>query len=161
MNVHFLLMLTQLQKFRDELKNRSRVLKMLGHIDADGVLRLKGRAACFIDTGDELLVTELMFNGTFNDLDHHQVAALASCFIPCDKSNEQIRLRGELSKPLQQLQDAARRIAEVVNAPSAALGMYLHCTQLALFVMWDIYLPMSNIVLFCPDTTRMQAGCEC
>ncbi|KAF3325604.1 superkiller viralicidic activity 2-like 2 isoform X1 [Carex littledalei] len=104
---------SQLQKFRDELKNRSRVLKMLGHIDADGVLQLKGRAACLIDTGDELLVTELMFNGTFNDLDHHQVASLVSCFIPCDKSNEQIRLRGELSKPLQQLQDAARRIAEI------------------------------------------------
>ncbi|KAJ3696285.1 hypothetical protein LUZ60_001662 [Juncus effusus] len=104
---------SQLQKFRDELKNRSRVLKMLGHIDSDGVLQLKGRAACLIDTGDELLVTELMFNGTFNDLDPHQVAALVSCFIPCDKSNEQIRLRGELNKPLQQLQDAARRIAEI------------------------------------------------
>ncbi|XP_065000088.1 DExH-box ATP-dependent RNA helicase DExH10 isoform X1 [Musa acuminata AAA Group] len=104
---------SQLQKFRDELKNRSRVLKMLGHIDADGVLQLKGRAACLIDTGDELLVTELMFNGTFNDLDHHQVAALASCFIPCDKSNEQIHLRNELTKPLQQLQDSARRIAQI------------------------------------------------
>ncbi|KAF2296910.1 hypothetical protein GH714_012174 [Hevea brasiliensis] len=94
---------SQLQKFRDELKNRSRVLKRLGHIDADGVVQLKGRAACLIDTGDELLVTELMFNGTFNDLDHHQVAALASCFIPVDKSSEQIHLRSELAKPLQQL----------------------------------------------------------
>ncbi len=56
-------MIFQLQKFRDELKNRSRVLKRLGHIDADGVVQLKGRAACLIDTGDELLVTELMFNG--------------------------------------------------------------------------------------------------
>ncbi|KAJ0090258.1 hypothetical protein Patl1_14028 [Pistacia atlantica] len=54
---------SQIQKFRDELKNRSRVLKKLGHIDADGVVQLKGRAACLIDTGDELLVTELMFNG--------------------------------------------------------------------------------------------------
>lgn len=54
---------TQLQKFHDELKNRSRVLKKLGHVDADGVVQLKGRAACLIDTGDELLVTELMFNG--------------------------------------------------------------------------------------------------
>lgn len=104
---------SQLQKFRDELKNRSRVLKMLGHINAEGVVQLKGRAACLIDTGDELLVTELMFDGTFNDLDHHQIAALASCFLPGDKSNEQIHLRNELSKPLQQLQDAARRIAEI------------------------------------------------
>ncbi|KZV49019.1 superkiller viralicidic activity 2-like 2 [Dorcoceras hygrometricum] len=104
---------SQLQKFRDELKNRSRVLKRLGHIDRDGVLQLKGRAACLIDTGDELLVTELIFNGTFNDLDHHQVAALSSCFIPGDKSNEQIHLRAELSIPLQQLRDSARTIAEV------------------------------------------------
>ncbi|CAN1323954.1 DExH-box ATP-dependent RNA helicase DExH10 [Linum perenne] len=104
---------SQLQKFRDELKNRSRVLKRLGHIDADGVVQLKGRAACLIDTGDELLVTELMFNGTFNELDHHQVAALASCFIPVDKSSEQIRLRTELAKPLQQLQESARKIAEI------------------------------------------------
>ncbi|ESR56611.1 hypothetical protein CICLE_v10018695mg [Citrus x clementina] len=106
---------SQIQKFRDELKNRSRVLKKLGHIDADGVVQLKGRAACLIDTGDELLVTELMFNGTFNDLDHHQVAALASCFIPVDKSSEQINLRMELAKPLQQLQESARKIAEIQN----------------------------------------------
>ncbi|KAM3311582.1 hypothetical protein ACQJBY_031922 [Aegilops geniculata] len=104
---------SQLQKFRDELKNRSRVLKMLGHIDADAVLQLKGRAACLIDTGDELLITELMFNGTFNDLDHHQVASVVSCFVPCEKSSEQIRLRNELSKPMMQLQEAARKIAEV------------------------------------------------
>ncbi|KAK3017880.1 hypothetical protein RJ639_004684 [Escallonia herrerae] len=106
---------SQLQKFRDELKNRSRVLKKLGHIDADGVVQLKGRAACLIDTGDELLVTELMFNGTFNDLDHHQTAALASCFVPGDKSSEQIHLRQELAKPLQQLQNSARTIADVCD----------------------------------------------
>lgn len=51
--------------------------------------------------------------GTFNDLNHHQVAALASCFIPGDRSEEKIQLRDELEKPLQQLQDSARRIAEV------------------------------------------------
>ena len=58
----------QLHKFREELRNRSRVLKRLGHINADGVVQLKGRAACFIDTADELLVTELMFNGIYVDL---------------------------------------------------------------------------------------------
>jgi superfamily II RNA helicase len=51
--------------------------------------------------------------GTFNDLDHHQVASVVSCFVPCEKSSEQIRLRNELSKPMTQLQEAARKIAEV------------------------------------------------
>ncbi|KAJ6857735.1 hypothetical protein NC651_039226 [Populus alba x Populus x berolinensis] len=35
---------SELQTFHEELKNRSRVLKRLGHIDADGVVQLKGRA---------------------------------------------------------------------------------------------------------------------
>ena len=60
-----------------------------------------------------LWILWMYWTGTFNDLDHHQVAALASCFIPGDKSSEQIHLRAELAKPLQQLQDSARRIAEV------------------------------------------------
>ncbi|KAL2944150.1 DExH-box ATP-dependent RNA helicase DExH10, partial [Bienertia sinuspersici] len=51
----------KLQKFRDELNNQSHVLKKLGHINAD-VVQLKGRATALIDTGDELLVTDLMFN---------------------------------------------------------------------------------------------------
>ncbi|WMV58861.1 hypothetical protein MTR67_052246, partial [Solanum verrucosum] len=102
-----------LQKFRDELRNRSQVLKKLGHIDADGIVQLNGQATCLIKTGEELLVTELMFNGTVNDLNHHQVTALASCFIPSDSSVKTIQLRDELEKRLQLLQDSARRIAEV------------------------------------------------
>ena len=40
-----------------------------------------------MDTADELLVTELMFNGCFGRLDHHQLVALSSCFMPVEKSN--------------------------------------------------------------------------
>lgn len=82
----------QLHLFRDELRNRGRVLKRLGHINSDGVVQLKGRAACQIDTADELLVTELMFNGVFIKLDAHQIAAVASCFMQMEKSNRQVSL---------------------------------------------------------------------
>lgn len=66
------------------------VLRKLGHISADDVVLLKGRAACEIDTADELLTTELMFNGTFNNLDKHQLVALVSCLVPVEKSNVRI-----------------------------------------------------------------------
>lgn len=36
--------------------------------------------------------TELMFNGCFHGLDKHQLLALVSCLVPCDKSNEEVRL---------------------------------------------------------------------
>ncbi|KAJ7537966.1 hypothetical protein O6H91_11G029700 [Diphasiastrum complanatum] len=54
-----------------------------------------------------------MFDGLFNDLDHHQIVALASCFLPIDKSNEQIHLKADLAWPFRHLQDTARKIAEV------------------------------------------------
>lgn len=35
---------------------------------------------------------ELMFNGCFHGLDKHQLLALVSCLLPCDKSTEQVGL---------------------------------------------------------------------
>ena len=67
--------------------HRTAVLRKLGHVTKEGVVTLKGRAACEISTGDELLTTELMFNGVFNSLDKHQLVALLSCLVPVEKSN--------------------------------------------------------------------------
>eukprot|EP01026_Neomeris_dumetosa_P046115 TRINITY_DN3920_c0_g1_i3.p1 TRINITY_DN3920_c0_g1~~TRINITY_DN3920_c0_g1_i3.p1 ORF type:complete len:472 (-),score=75.96 TRINITY_DN3920_c0_g1_i3:368-1783(-) len=104
---------SQLDVFQEEFKARKKVLRSLGYIDKDDVVTLKGRAACEIDTADELLSAELLLNGTFNNLDKHQLVALASVLIPTEKSNELIRLSKELSKPLQSLQNTARQIAEI------------------------------------------------
>lgn len=104
---------SQLTSFRDEARHRGAVLRKLGYVDGEGVVTLKGRVACEINTADELLATELMLNGTFNALDRHQLVAMVSCLVQVEKSNEQIRLKESLARPLQALQDAARRIAEV------------------------------------------------
>eukprot|EP00877_Chromochloris_zofingiensis_P012614 jgi/Chrzof1/7606/Cz02g30010.t1 len=48
---------TLLSSFREESKARAAVLKRLGHITDDNVVLLKGRAACELDTADELLAT--------------------------------------------------------------------------------------------------------
>lgn len=37
--------------------------------------------ACEISTGDELMLTELLFDGVFNDLSTEQCCALLSCFV--------------------------------------------------------------------------------
>ena len=65
----------------DELKNRKRALRRLGFATNDDVVEQKGRVACEISSGDELLLTEMVFNGVFNDLTPQQVAALLSCFV--------------------------------------------------------------------------------
>lgn len=64
----------------DELKYRRRVLRRLGYIDEHDVIDTKGRVACEISVGDELLLTEMIFQGVFNDLTVEQTVSLLSCF---------------------------------------------------------------------------------
>ncbi|CAO1637675.1 unnamed protein product [Parajaminaea phylloscopi] len=97
----------------DELKCRKRVLRRLGFTTADDVVEKKGRVACEISTGDELLLTEMIFNGVFTDLTPEQCAALLSCFVFSEKSEQQIRLKEDLAAPLRVMQETARRIARV------------------------------------------------
>ena len=67
--------------FRSQLKGMKRVLRRLGHVTADDAVQLKGRAACEISSGDELVLTEMIFDGAFNDLPADVCAALLSCFV--------------------------------------------------------------------------------
>lgn len=97
----------------DDLKHRKKVLRRLGFSTATDVIELKGRVACEISTGDELLLTELIFNGCFNDLSPEQCAALLSCFVFQERSKETPRLKPELSEPLKQLQEMALKIAKI------------------------------------------------
>jgi ATP-dependent RNA helicase DOB1 len=87
-----------------DLKRYKRVLRRLGYCNSADVIDLKGRVACEIDTGDELVTTELLFNGVFNDLTVSQACALLSCFVFQEKANEMPKLPQELSGPLRLLQ---------------------------------------------------------
>ncbi|KAK1224450.1 ATP-dependent RNA helicase mtr4 [Marasmius sp. AFHP31] len=97
----------------EELKYRKRVLRRLGFTNANDIVDVKGRVACEISTGDELLLTELIFNGVFNTLEPEQCAALLSCFVFDEKSEHPTKLKEELAAPLRVMQEIARRIAKV------------------------------------------------
>lgn len=49
-------------------------------------------------------MTELMFNGVFNDLSVPQTVALLSCFVCDEKSNEMPAKSAELAGPLRKMQ---------------------------------------------------------
>ena len=80
---------------------------------AAGVLQLKGRAACEVDTADELMASELMLEGAFGSLNIHQVVAITSCLVPVEKSQTQVDVQPELKDPLKTLQETAGHIATV------------------------------------------------
>ena len=76
----------------EELKCRKRVLRRLGFTNSSDIAELKGRVACEISTGDELLLTELIFNGVFNSLLPEQSASLLSCFVFTEKVSTMVSL---------------------------------------------------------------------
>lgn len=96
----------------DDLRHRRRVLRKLGFTTQNDIIELKGRVACEISTGDELLLTELIFNGSFNDLTPEQCAALLSCFVFQERAKEVPRLKPELAEPLKAMQDMATKLAK-------------------------------------------------
>jgi len=99
---------------RATLKGMKRVLRRLGFTTPLNVIDLKGRVACEVSTGDELLVTELMFSGMFNELEPEQIVALCSSLVFDEKSDEKITPKEELQGPFRQLQDTARRVAQAI-----------------------------------------------
>ena len=97
----------------DELKCRKRVLRRFQFINEDEVVQLKARVACEISTGDELMLSELLFNRFFNDLTPEQCAAVLSCFVFEERVNDAPTLRPELDKPLKEIQRQARVVAKI------------------------------------------------
>lgn len=107
----------------DELKCRKRVLRRLGFINDADVVQLKARVACEISTGDELLLSELLFNRFFNELTPEQCAAVLSVFIFEEKSQERDLTKDELARPFRDIQAQARIIAKVSQESKMSLNV--------------------------------------
>ncbi|CUT99436.1 superkiller viralicidic activity 2 2 [Echinococcus multilocularis] len=97
----------------DDLVGRKRVLRRLGFCNEHDVIELKGRVACEITSADELVLTELLFEGIFNRLSAEQVASLLSCFVFDERASEMPKLSAEMAGALRTLQDIARRVARI------------------------------------------------
>jgi antiviral helicase SKI2 len=67
------------------------VLQHVGNIDTDLVVQLKGRVACEINSSDELIATECLFDNQLDDLSPAEAVALLSALVFQQK---------EASKPL-------------------------------------------------------------
>ncbi|KAA8491098.1 Superkiller viralicidic activity 2-like 2 [Porphyridium purpureum] len=64
-----------------ELRQMTRVLQRLLFVDQDNIVTVKGRVAAEVQTGDELVLTELMLNGSFNELSTPVLVSVLSCFV--------------------------------------------------------------------------------
>lgn len=100
---------------KTDLVNMKRVMRRLEMCDKNDVPSLKGKVASRISAADELVTTELLFSGIFQDIDCYQIASLCSCLVYTDaKSEGKITKDDKLAQPFLKLQQIADKVATIM-----------------------------------------------
>lgn len=94
-----------------DYEQRIQVLTDLGFIDDSRRIQLKGKVACEIHSGDELVLTELILENVLADYEPAEIAALLSAFVFQEKSDTTPNLSGNLERA----RDKIIEISEKVN----------------------------------------------
>lgn len=72
-----------------DYEQRLEVLETLGFIDEKHNVALKGRVACEINSGWELILTELILDNFLGDFEPSEIVALLSCFVYEGRTQEE------------------------------------------------------------------------
>lgn len=95
-----------------DYEQRIQVLKDLSFIDDASRIQLKGKVACEVHSGDELVLTELILENVLADYEPAEIAALLSAFVFQEKTDAVPVLTGNLERGMKTIID----ISEKVNA---------------------------------------------
>lgn len=79
------------------------VLKEIGCIDAEHVVQIKGRVACEMNSGEELICTECLFENQLDDLEPEEAVAIMSALVFQQKNTSEPSLTPKLSQAKQRL----------------------------------------------------------
>ncbi|XP_051134448.1 DExH-box ATP-dependent RNA helicase DExH11 isoform X2 [Andrographis paniculata] len=96
-----------------DFQGRIDVLKEIGCIDADLVVQIKGRVACEMNSGEELICTECLFENQLSDLEPEEAVAIMSAFVFQQKNTSEPSLTPKLAEAKQRLYDTAIRLGEL------------------------------------------------
>ena len=92
-----------------------RVMRRLDMVDANDIPCLKGKVAATISAADEILSTELLFSGFFQELTPTQMTAVLSCLVFTDNKSEGKPPKDDkLTEPFAKFQEVCGRVAQVM-----------------------------------------------
>ncbi|RKP17827.1 antiviral helicase [Rozella allomycis CSF55] len=99
-----------------DFESRIKVLKHLQYIDDQSTVQLKGKVACEINTTDELITTELIFDNLLGDYEPAEIIALLSCMVFQEKSSDEPpNLNPKLSNGKKMIVETATRLVNLQN----------------------------------------------
>nr|XP_043623499.1 DExH-box ATP-dependent RNA helicase DExH11 [Erigeron canadensis] len=96
-----------------DFQGRIDVLKQIGCIDADLVVQIKGRVACEMNSGEELICTECLFENQLDDLEPEEAVALMSAFVFQQRNASEPSLTPRLSRAKERLYNTAISLGEL------------------------------------------------
>ncbi|KAG9453871.1 hypothetical protein H6P81_006775 [Aristolochia fimbriata] len=96
-----------------DFQGRIDVLKEIGCIDGDLVVQMKGRVACEMNSGEELICTECLFENQLEDLEPAEAVAIMSSLVFQQKNTSEPCLTPKLALAKQRLCETAIRLAEL------------------------------------------------
>ncbi|CAL1402203.1 unnamed protein product [Linum trigynum] len=96
-----------------DFQGRIDVLKDIGCIDADHVVQIKGRVACEMNSGEELICTECLFENQLDDLEPEEAVAIMSAFVFQQRNTSDPSLTPKLKQAKERLYNTAIRLGEL------------------------------------------------
>jgi len=100
----------------DDLKSMKRAMRRICLLDKEDIVELKGRVAGCISACDEILMTELIFSGFFNDMSFQEIAAILTCVIH-DESNadnsKYVMKNERLNSAFLEIKEVARKLVKI------------------------------------------------
>ncbi|MCL7049423.1 hypothetical protein MKW94_018400 [Papaver nudicaule] len=96
-----------------DFQGRIDVLKAVGCIDDDLVVQIKGRVACEMNSGEELISTECLFENQLDELEPEEAVALMSALVFQQKNTSEPSLTPKLAEAKNRLYDTAIRLGEL------------------------------------------------
>lgn len=83
------------------------------YVDENGTVLLKGRVACEINTADEIILTELVFENFFADFEPAEIVALLSAFVFQEKNKVEPGLTPKLELGVMKIREVGLRVMEI------------------------------------------------
>ncbi|BAT88395.1 hypothetical protein VIGAN_05187500 [Vigna angularis var. angularis] len=96
-----------------DFQGRIDVLKKIECIDEDLVVQMKGRVACEMNSGEELICTECLFENQMDELEPEEAVAIMSAFVFQQRNTSEPSLTPKLAEAKQRLYKTALRLGEL------------------------------------------------
>ncbi|KAG8069798.1 hypothetical protein GUJ93_ZPchr0006g44661 [Zizania palustris] len=96
-----------------EFQGRIDVLKEIHYIDSDLVVQLKGRVACEMNSGEELISTECLLENQLDDLEPEEAVAIMSALVFQQRNTSEPSLTPKLADARKRIYDTAIRLGNL------------------------------------------------